>query len=234
MVPIETEYRRSRMAIRSHLGSFLATAAVFAAIASTGVHVLDIKEREEEERPVYYLAPPKDFVETRSVSPSNPLTVDTSSLNVDPVETVPELDLRPLDISIDSDVSSDVTLNFDLARDFQAAAPGLMEFETFTIYDQSNVDEPPRIRYATQPRVPFNLRGEAAEVVLFYYVNDKGRTERPSVLDSTSENPAFGEAAKKALSSWRFKPATKDGKPVPCWVQQTIQFAAGSASPFSL
>ncbi|MDQ8184798.1 TonB family protein [Pelagicoccus sp. SDUM812002] len=222
------------MTLRSHLGSLLATAAVFAAIASTGVHVWDLQLRNEAEKPVYYLAPPQNFVETRSVSPDTPISVDTTSLNVDPIESEPVLDLRPLDIAIDSDVSADVSLNFDLDRDFQAAAPGLSEFESFAIYDQANVDVAPRIRYSAPPRVPLALRGEAVEVILFYYVNANGRTERPSVLSSTSEDPTYGEAARDAIATWRFKPATKDGKPVPCWVQQTISFAAGSSSPFSL
>lgn len=234
MVPIETEYRTSRMTLRAHLGSMLATAAVFAAIASTGVHVLELDPREDREKPVYYLAPPENFVQTKASAPDTPVTVDTSSLNVDLVDSEPELDLRPLDVAIDSDVSSDVTLNFDLARDFQASAPGLSEFENFTIYDQADVDEPPRIRYAAAPKIPLQLKGEAVEVIVFYFVDAKGRTEKPSVLSSTSENPAYGEAAKKAILTWRFKPAMKQGEPVPCWVQQEVSFAAGSTSPFSL
>lgn len=234
MVPIDTEYRKSRMALRSHLGSLLATGAVFAAIASTGVHVLRLELSEEAERPVYYLAPPQDFVQTRAVAPETPVSVDTSALNVEAAESEPELDLRPLDLAIDSDISSSVALNFDLEREFQAAAPGLTDFDTFTIYDPGNVDVGPRIRYAPPPRVARALQGEAVDVVVFYYVNANGRTERPSVLSSTSENPAYGEAVREALAAWRFKPATKEGEPVPCWVQQTINFSVGSTSPFSL
>lgn len=234
MIPIETEYRKDRMTFRAHLGSALATVAVFAAIASTGVHVLDLELRDDKEKPVYYLAPPENFVETRSVAPDNPVSVDTSALNVDELQSEPELDLRPLDISIDSDVSSEVTLNFDLASDFQASAPGLSDFDTFTIYDQQDVDEPPRIRYASPPRVGYSYRGEAVEVIVFYYVNANGRTERPSILFSSSDIPVYGDAAKQAIESWRFRPAKKAGESVACWVQQTIKFAAGSSSPFSL
>lgn len=234
MVPLETEYRKGRMRLRAHLGAALATMAVFAAIASTGVHLSDLEPRIDEEKPVYYLAPPQDFVETRSVAPDTPVSVDTSSLNVEELQSEPKLDLRPLDIAIDSDVSSSVSLNFDLTSDFQASAPGLSEFDSFTIYDQRDVDEAPRMRYSTHPVVPLALRGKAVEVIVFYYVNEKGKTERPSVLFSSSDNPAYGEAAKKALEAWRFRPAKKSGKSVPCWVQQTISFSAGSISPFSL
>ena len=234
MVSVEREYLSIRLTLRAHLGAALATMAVFAAIASTGLHVLDLAPPVDKEKPVYYLAPPKEYVETRSLAPDAPVSIDATSLNVDLVESEPELDLRPLDIAIDSDVSSNVTLNFDLARDFAASAPGVSEFDTFTIYDPGEVDEPPLIRFASRPDVPRSLRGERVEVIVFYYVTAKGRTERPSVLYSSSDNPVFGEAAKEALKFWRFKPAEKAGEPVPCWVQQTINFAATSTSPFTL
>lgn len=234
MEKIDTDFKTTGMSIRAHLGSILVTLAVFTAIATTGVSVLELEQEEEQDKPVYYLAPPQDFVEMQTVAPNVANPIDTSSINLEQMEPSIEIELSPLEVAFDPGVSSEVTLNFDISQDFRAAPPGLEEFQEFTIYDQEEVDERPILRYSVAPSIPFALRGEAVEVVVFYFVSEKGKTERQSVLFSSSENPAFSEAAKKAIASWRFKPAKKNGAPVACWVQQTIQFNKGSTSPFTL
>lgn len=234
MDAIDKEFRTTRVSIRAHMGSLLVTVAVFLAIATTGVRVFKLEPKEHEDKPVYYLAPPQDFVEMKTTAPDVSNPIDTSSINLEEAEPSVELEMSPIDVAFNPDVSSEVTLNFDISQDFRAAPPGLEEFQEFTIYDQTEVDEKPVIRFSVPPSIPYNLRGEAVDVVVFYYVSEKGRTERQSVLFSSSENPAYGEAAKDAIKSWRFKPAKKNGTPVACWVQQTIQFNEGSTSPFTL
>ncbi|MBK1879919.1 energy transducer TonB [Pelagicoccus mobilis] len=234
MESIDTEFKTTRVSIRAHLGSILVTVAVFTAIATTGVRVFKLEPKESEDKPVYYLAPPQDYVEVKSSAPDVSNPIDTSSITLEEMEPSVELELSPIDVSFNPDVSSDVTLNFDISQDFQAAPPGLEEFQEFTIYDQTEVDEKPVLRFSVPPSVPYSLRGEAVDVVVFYYVSEKGRTERQSVLYSSSENPTYGDAAKDAIKSWRFRPAKKNGKPVACWVQQTVQFNEGSTSPFTL
>lgn len=231
---IDTEYRSTRMSLRAHLGAVVATAAVFTAIASTGVRLFKLELEPERERPVYYLAPPKDFVDTKSSVPEAPHTIEPLSLNEVGLETAPELNIRPIDVTIAADVSSEMTLNLEMGRAFRASAPSLSEFDDFTIYENQDVDERPSIRYAKKPSVPFALRGEEVEVLVFYYVTAKGRTESISVLSSSSENPVYGDAAVDAIGGWRFKPAKKNKEPVACWIQQQIVFSRGSTSPFSL
>lgn len=231
---IDTEYLATRMSIRAHLGSALATAAVFSAIASTGIQILKLDPKPQSERPVYYLAPPKEFLEVRSIATEAPQTIDTFSTDLSVDQPEPELTLTPIEVGFRPGLSSDLELELEMSRDFKARAPSLGEFDTFTIYDQIEVDERPRIRYALPPRVDNRFLGEEVELIVFYYVTAKGRPESVSVLFSSSEDATFGEAAKEAISSWRFKPARKNGNDVPCWIQQSIQFNRRDTSPFSI
>ncbi len=50
-------------------------------------------------------------------------------------------------------------------------------------------------------------------------VNAQGRVEPVHVLRSTG--PAFQKAAVDTVKKWKFRPATKDGQPVP--VQITVE-----------
>lgn len=231
---IDTEYRSTRMTVRAHLAAVVATAAVFAAIASTGVRLFKLEPKEERERPVYYLAPPKEFVETKTSVPETPSTIEPLSMNEVGLDSAPELNIKPIDVTISADISSEMTLNLEMGRAFRASAPQLSEFDDFTIFENQDVDERPEIRYAKKPSVPFSLRGEEVEVLVFYYVTAQGRTDSVSVLSSSSENPTYGEAAIDAIQGWRFKPAKKNKEPVACWIQQSIVFSKGSTSPFSL
>lgn len=234
MTTIDTGFKGPGVSLRAHLGSLVVTAAVFAAIATTGVQIFELELKEQEDKPVYYLAPPQDFVEMQTTAPDFTNPIDASSIALDEIEPSLDLKIEPLDIAFNPDISSEVTLNFDISQDFRAAPPGLGAFEEFTIYDQGQVDEKPVIRFSVPPSVPYRLRGEAVEVVVFYFVTAKGKTDRQSVLYSSSENPIYGEAAKEAIGRWRFKPAKKNGEAVACWVQQTVQFSQGSTSPFTL
>jgi len=234
MDSIDTAFRATRFSLRAHLGSLFATIAVFSVIATTGIRVSILEPSQDEAKPVYYLAPPEDLSELQASKPELAEPIDNSSINLEDSEPDVALDINPLEMAFDLDAFSEFTLNFDLNQGFQASSPVVEEFEAFTIYDQSEVDQKPVLRVSSIPRLPQRLRGEEADVVVFYYVTNKGKTERPSVLFSTSENPIFAEAAVEAIKNWRFRPARKNGKSVACWVQQTIKFEEGNTSPFSI
>ena len=234
MYSIEKEFKANRMSLRSHLGSALATFAVFAAIASTNLQIGKLEPTETKERPVYYLAPPRELVEARSSSRKAPNTIDTFAADSVLDASNDKIVMEPIDISIDPEVRSGFSLDLEMQRTFEAAAPEMAEFDRFTIYERSEVDEEPVIRSSRQPDVPQKLRGETVKVIVFYYVTEKGRTDNQSVLSSTSDNPVYGELAVDAIKDWRFRPARKNRKAVPCWIQQTIIFNEGPTSPFSL
>ncbi len=234
MVSIDIKYRNARNGIRPHIGALLATLVLFVAIASTGRSVGKLKSEAQADKPVYYLAPPKELSEARSVTPKTTRTVETFPVEIPSEREAIEIELDQLDVSLKATVSSDLSLSFDIERTFQASAPDLGGLDDFQIFEKSEVDEKPVIRFAREPEVPYRLRGKKVSVTVFYYVTAKGETDTLSILDSSSPNPEYAEAAREAIADWRFRPARKDGRPVACWVQQTIIFNRGSTSPFSI
>lgn len=234
MHSIEKEFKARRMSWRSHVGSALATCAVFAAIASTNLHIGRLDKEERSDRPVYYIAPPRELVETRSSSQKAPNTIDTFAVDATLDSQMEDLAIQPIDVSISLDVASRFSLDLEMQRTFEAAAPEQVQLDLFKIYERSDVDETPVLRSSRRPDVPQRLRGETVRVLLFYYVTAEGRTESISVLSSSSTNPMYGELAVNSVKDWRFRPARKNGKAVACWIQQPMVFNESSTSPFSL
>jgi len=82
-------------------------------------------------------------------------------------------------------------------------------------------------RYAAnfQPPYPSRLlrldvEGTATVRVL---IGPDGHVSKVEVVSAT--DPEFGRATERqALSKWRFKPATRDGTPVPSWQTLTVRF----------
>jgi len=88
---------------------------------------------------------------------------------------------------------------------------------------------PPRSdprRPLTQPEYPPSSRraGEAVTVILEVYVLENGRAGDVRVKQS-SGFPKLDEAAVREVKrSWRLKPGTENGKPVPMWGQFAVTF----------
>lgn len=74
------------------------------------------------------------------------------------------------------------------------------------------------------PQYPVSLRGSGIDgtVILQAVVDTKGCTE--SVVVVQKLNPTLDQSAKEMVSSWKFKPAGKDGKLVRVKVQIPIEF----------
>lgn len=234
MASIDRDYKNSNNALLAHLGAILATAGLFAVIATTSANLGKRTVEVDDKQSVFFLAPPKVETELVSTVPKETVTIETFSVDISDATEPSEIQLKQLDISLRADISASSDIEFDIKRDFKAKAPELGDLDNFQIHDRSEVDERPSILYASPPTVKSSLRGKPARVIVFYYVNEKGKTENVSVLDSSSDNPLFAESAKEAVSRWRFRPAKKDGQVVACWIQQTINFQKGNTSPFSL
>jgi len=58
-------------------------------------------------------------------------------------------------------------------------------------------------------------------------VDTAGRVEPESILVVAASHPAFGESARRALATARFRPARVRGNPVRQLVQQAMRFAIG-------
>ena len=57
---------------------------------------------------------------------------------------------------------------------------------------------------------------------VFYGIDSAGHVVQARIVEAT--NNAFGQAAQAAVECWQFKPAERDGKPVPALGRREVQF----------
>jgi TonB family protein len=90
----------------------------------------------------------------------------------------------------------------------------------------TDLDEKPAIRRRVMPVFPGALRGEKSdgEAVIEFFIDRNGDVQLPRVISATKEE--FGWAAAQAVSTWRFLPPRKDGKPVVTKLRAPITFKA--------
>lgn len=82
----------------------------------------------------------------------------------------------------------------------------------------------PVVTNRVEPSYPEEYRraGVNGIVILEAAISDTGNVENVNVLKSVA--PGLDMAAAEAVRQWKFKPATKDGKPVPVLFNLTINF----------
>jgi len=83
----------------------------------------------------------------------------------------------------------------------------------------------PRFARKFQPDYPVGLLRREIEgrVRIKVLIGTNGRVRQAEIVSATHAD--FGKAARKqALRSWRFKPATRGGKPVEDWQTLTVRF----------
>lgn len=73
------------------------------------------------------------------------------------------------------------------------------------------------------PAKPFRPR-ETARVVLLATVNEDGWVSSVDPIQLPRSNPEFYVAAANAVTFWRYRPAMKDGCPVPVFLRVYVQF----------
>ena len=86
-------------------------------------------------------------------------------------------------------------------------------------------DRPPMLVRAAAPRYPAAAlhAGRAGEASVLFEIDEQGMVSNATLEAATA--PEFGEAALQAIRSWKYQPATRDGKPVRIGpVRQTIPF----------
>jgi len=84
--------------------------------------------------------------------------------------------------------------------------------------------KPPKATNAPDPKFP-DLPADAERhgtVVMLVGINTKGRVEAVRVL--RSDERAFEQAAVETVKKWKFKPAEKNGSPVPVQVTVEMKF----------
>ena len=89
-----------------------------------------------------------------------------------------------------------------------------------------DVDAKPRITKRAKVEYPEVARRKklTGQVVVRFHLDENGTISRLAVMQA---EPAgiFDDAAVAAVKKWKFQPATKDGKPVPYWVELPIHFS---------
>lgn len=88
----------------------------------------------------------------------------------------------------------------------------------------STFDVVPKVTKQEEPVYPMAMRryGISGDVTVDLIVGTNGRVQSAVVYESDS--PGFDEAAVEAVLKWQFKPALKDGKPVPAKMRVPILF----------
>jgi TonB family protein len=113
----------------------------------------------------------------------------------------------------------------DSSSTISTAAPDLPDDETFSHFERVTTGiKPPKATHAPDPKFP-DLPPDAERhgiVVMLVGVNAKGRVQAVRVL--RSDEKAFEQSALDTVKKWKFKPAEKNGQPVPVQVTVEMKF----------
>jgi periplasmic protein TonB len=157
-------------------------------------------------------------------------TPDRPDLRTVPKPTLVEPRQRPAVNAIpDFDVSLDLAQGnvragqFDL--NFPVAREDLVEQIRNIPFELADLDQPPQPLVQMHPVYPPKARASRVEgsVTLEFIVAADGSAHDVTVV-SASPPDVFEKVTTRAVQGWRFSPGTKDGKPVPVRVRQTIKF----------
>jgi protein TonB len=106
----------------------------------------------------------------------------------------------------------------------QTPPPASVALDSSEIFELSEVTKAPLTIASSPPQYPEHLRRDSKfeACVVRYVVNTEGRVVNVTVIKSTYK--AFSDASVRAVSSWRYKPAQKDGRPVNCVLEIPLIF----------
>jgi protein TonB len=98
------------------------------------------------------------------------------------------------------------------------------------VYEESELDRPANPITIPMPEYPDDLRsvGAPGRVRLEYVVGSDGRVEPATIRVVEATQPAFAQAAVKAIRDALFHPGVKDGRYVRAQVKQVIAFNISS------
>ena len=103
--------------------------------------------------------------------------------------------------------------------------PDTIDDETFSHFERVTQGiKPPRATHSPDPKFP-DLPADAEPrgiVVMLVGVNAKGHVEAVHVLRSTAQ--VFESSAVDTVKKWKFKPAEKNGQPIPVQVTVEMKF----------
>ena len=117
------------------------------------------------------------------------------------------------------------TSRSDTSSTLSTSPADFSDDQTFSRFERVTTGiKPPKATHAPDPKFP-DLPVDAERhgtVVMVVGVNTKGRVEAVRVL--RSDEQAFEQAAVETVRKWKFKPAEKNGNPVPVQVTVEMKF----------
>jgi len=107
-----------------------------------------------------------------------------------------------------------------------AAAP-VAQTREGDLVNSSDVDEPPRVVRQVKPTYPTMAERQKIEdvVIVSALVSENGKVLDVKILRGESKPFGFNDAALRAIRSFTFAPATKDGKRVRTWFPVPFKFS---------
>lgn len=135
--------------------------------------------------------------------------------------TFPLLAERIDDISLELPGLPVRSSNLSLQSSASAESVGIIDGPTSV----PKVDRLPSKTEGPLPRYPQWARRDKLEgaVTLRFIVTAQGTVEDININEIQGDE-RFGDEAVRVVSQWRFSPAIRAGKPVPCWCFQKINF----------
>lgn len=224
--------KHHRYAWASVVIALLFTFGLFALLPFTemlNLEASDIIELRDVDSLDLKLAPPK--MEDKAPPKARPVRKQQNQQSQKPKLDMPESARRSfggLSLSLDmglSEFSGDFALSFATVPDNKLGRTRLAEPGKPIVFSLNEVDRKPRATLRSAPVIPYQARVKNIEgyVKLIYVVTSEGGVTDISIHEAVPEK-IFDEAAKDAVSRWRFEPALKDGEPVAVKVMSRLLF----------
>lgn len=153
-----------------------------------------------------------------------------------PVEMVrPDIELSD-DVAVEADapdlrpdfkVNPRIDIGMTVPALPQTASPAIAAEPA--VFALSELDVEPALLFSPRPAYPSEARRSRTEgeVIVRLVIDPQGRVLRAAAMPGP-DNEVFAAATLRAVRSWRFRPAEKDGREVMCWVEIPVRFRLGA------
>ncbi len=169
------------------------------------------------------LPPPPPSTVTRGNETAEPLPL-SAGLEASPSDSPVHIAVSPLTFDLPSTPAT-VPPEMSVTRVYPEFKPGAVESVSENhIYMEAEVDQFPRGIKRSLQFVPYSLRLNLTQirVVLVMLLEKNGTASSVRVVKSSGSAALDEIAARSVKEDWVFTPALKRGKPVRCYVQQTV------------
>lgn len=198
--------------------------------SSTPVELLDeMEETKPKDKPI---DEPKDPEELEADAEKPPDAAEImKSLEMAPINDAPALEaasLSAIEAALNGQGGSG---DFAEAVSFASGGriggtgqAGRLGETADNAFSMAEIDQKPRAVFQSAPMYPAELRDKKVEgsVIVIFVVDASGKVLDPRV--EKSDHPAFDKPALDAVRQWKFEPAVKGGKRVPCKMRLPMRF----------